>query len=148
MRAVVQRPGEGELIAGPSSVTIKATAEDTGGSFYLGEVLIQPGFAGPPAHVHERLHDMFYVLEGALTLRLGDETLELVPGSFACVPPGTVHTFSRRLGELHARSRWSARCWKPDSRGDRQDRVPLRLPPGLTHALRLTVALVRRIAHH
>jgi quercetin dioxygenase-like cupin family protein len=94
MRAVVQRPGEGELIAGPSSVTIKATAEDTGGSFYLGEVLIQPGFAGPPPHVHERLHDMFYVLEGALTLRLGDETLELVPGSFACVPPGTVHTFS------------------------------------------------------
>ena len=96
MRAVVQRPGEGELIAGPSSVTIKATAEDTGGSFYLGEVLIQPGFAGPPPHVHERLHDMFYVLEGTLTLRLDDETLELAPGSFACVPPGTVHTFSNR----------------------------------------------------
>ena len=44
MRAVVHRPGEGELIAGPSSVTIKATGEDTDGSFYLGEVLIQPGF--------------------------------------------------------------------------------------------------------
>ena len=96
MRAVVQRAGEGELIAGPSSVTIKATAEDTGGSFYLGEVLIQPGFAGPPPHVHEGLHDMFYVLEGTLTLRLDDETLELAPGSFACVPPGTVHTFSNR----------------------------------------------------
>jgi mannose-6-phosphate isomerase-like protein (cupin superfamily) len=94
MRAVVHRPGEGELIAGPSSVTIKATAEDTGGSLYLGEVLIQPGFAGPPPHVHERLHDMFYVLEGRLTMRLADETLELAPGSFACVPPGTVHTFS------------------------------------------------------
>ena len=96
MRAVVQRPGEGELIAGPSSVTIKATAEDTGGSFYLGEVLIQPGFAGPPPHVHERLHDMFYVLEGTLTMQLGDETLDLDPGSFVCVPPGTVHTFSNR----------------------------------------------------
>jgi mannose-6-phosphate isomerase-like protein (cupin superfamily) len=96
MRAVVHRPGEGELIAGPSSVTIKATAEDTGGSFYLGEALIQPGFAGPPPHVHERLHDMFYVLEGTLTMRLGDETLELGPGSFACVPPRTVHTFSNR----------------------------------------------------
>ena len=96
MAAVVHRPGEGELIAGPSSVTIKATAEDTGGSFYLGEVLIQPGFAGPPPHVHERLHDMFYVLEGTLTLRVGDESLELAPGSFACVPPGTVHTFSNR----------------------------------------------------
>jgi mannose-6-phosphate isomerase-like protein (cupin superfamily) len=58
--------------------------------------LIQPAFAGPPPHVHERLHDMFYVLEGRLTMRLGDETLELAPGSFACVPPGTIHTFSNR----------------------------------------------------
>ena len=96
MSAVVHRPGEGELIAGPSSVTIKATAEDTGGSFYLGESFDPARLRPPPAHVHERLHDMFYVLEGALTLRLGDETLDLVPGSFACVPPGTVHTFSNR----------------------------------------------------
>jgi quercetin dioxygenase-like cupin family protein len=79
MPAVVHRPGEGELIAGSSSVTIKASGEETGGSFYLGEVVIQPAFAGPPPHDHERLHDMFYVLEGTLTMRLGDETLDLVP---------------------------------------------------------------------
>jgi quercetin dioxygenase-like cupin family protein len=96
MPAVVHRPGEGELIAGSSSVTIKASGEETGGSFYLGEVVIQPSFAGPPPHDHERLHDMFYVLEGTLTMRLGDETLDLGPGSFACIPPGTVHTFSNR----------------------------------------------------
>jgi len=77
-------------------VTIKATGEDTGGSLYLGEALIQPGFTGPPPHVHEQLHDMFYVLEGTLTMRLGDAMLELGPGSFACVPPGTVHTFANR----------------------------------------------------
>ena len=93
MSAVVHRPGEGEVIGGPSSVTIKATGDDTGGTFYLGEAVIQPGFAGPPPHVHVRLHDMFYVLDGTLTMRLGDETLELAPGSFACIPPGTVHTF-------------------------------------------------------
>jgi quercetin dioxygenase-like cupin family protein len=74
-------------------VTIKATAEDTGGSLYLGEGEIAPGFAGPPPHVHDTIHDMFYVLEGTLTVQLGDETLELPPGSFVCVPPGTVHTF-------------------------------------------------------
>ncbi len=96
MDAVVHRAGEGVVIPGPSTVTIKATGQDTGGSFYLGEGVIQPGFAGPPPHVHERLHDMFYVLEGRLTMRLGDETLELGPGSFVCVPPGTVHTFSNR----------------------------------------------------
>ena len=27
-------------------------------------------------------------------MRLGDETLELEAGSFVCVPPGVVHTFS------------------------------------------------------
>jgi mannose-6-phosphate isomerase-like protein (cupin superfamily) len=36
---------------------------------------------------------MFYVLEGTLTLRLGDRELEAGPGTFACVPPGVVHTF-------------------------------------------------------
>jgi uncharacterized cupin superfamily protein len=37
---------------------------------------------------------MFYVLEGTLTMRLGNETVELPEGSFVCVPPGVVHTFS------------------------------------------------------
>jgi uncharacterized cupin superfamily protein len=37
---------------------------------------------------------MFYVLDGTLTIRLGNEMLELEPGSFVCVPPGVVHTFS------------------------------------------------------
>jgi quercetin dioxygenase-like cupin family protein len=94
MEATVHRPGEGEKIGGTTTVTIKATGEETGGSFYLGETVIEPGFPGPPPHRHRRLHDMFYVLDGTLTLRLGDETLELGPGSFVCVPPGVVHTFS------------------------------------------------------
>jgi mannose-6-phosphate isomerase-like protein (cupin superfamily) len=42
---------------------------------------------------------MFYVLEGALTLRLGDETVEAPAGSFAFVPPGNVHTFSNPSDE-------------------------------------------------
>jgi mannose-6-phosphate isomerase-like protein (cupin superfamily) len=94
MEATVHRPGEGERIGGPSAVTIKATGVETNDSFYLGEVVVEPGFAGPPPHVHERVHDMFYVLDGTLRMRLGDETTELPAGSFVCVPPGVVHTFS------------------------------------------------------
>jgi quercetin dioxygenase-like cupin family protein len=92
--ATVLHPGEGEQVGGGTSVTIKAGGEQTGGTFYLGEVVAQPGFPGPPKHVHERLHDMFYVLDGTLTVRLGDETRELGPGAFVCVPPGVVHAFS------------------------------------------------------
>ena len=96
MGAVVHRAGEGEHIGGPSSVTIKAAGKDTAGTFYLGEVVIEPGFAGPPPHVHERLHDMFYVLDGTLTMVIDAEHVDLGPGSFVCVAPGTVHAFSNR----------------------------------------------------
>ncbi len=95
MDAIVHRPGEGERHpAGASEIVIKATGADTGGSFFLSETTIEPGFPGPPAHIHERLHDMFYVLEGELTVRLGDRSERLGAGTFVCVPPGVVHTFS------------------------------------------------------
>ena len=53
-----------------------------------------PGFPGPPAHRHEGLVDMFHVLEGVLTVRLGEKIHQLERGSFVCVPAGVVHTFS------------------------------------------------------
>jgi mannose-6-phosphate isomerase-like protein (cupin superfamily) len=95
MEAVVHGPGEGERHAmGSAEVVIKATGEDSAGTFFLSESTIEPGFPGPPPHRHERLHDMFYVLEGTLTVRLGEESREVGAGTFICVPPGVVHTFS------------------------------------------------------
>jgi quercetin dioxygenase-like cupin family protein len=95
--AVLHGPGEGELIsAGPASLLLKATGEDTGGTFFLSESTIAPGFPGPPLHVHDTLHDAFYVLAGTLTIRIGDEEHEAGPGTFACAAPGTPHTFANR----------------------------------------------------
>lgn len=96
MSAVIHRPGEGERhAAGPGSeVVIKATGVDTGGALFVGEAVIAPGFAGPPLHRHERAHDMFYVLEGTLTMTVGDARHQIPAGSFVCVPPGVPHTFS------------------------------------------------------
>jgi quercetin dioxygenase-like cupin family protein len=95
MSAVVHRPGEGEQLGfGPSALVLHATSETTGGTLFLAESTIQPGFPGPPPHTHENLHDMFYVLEGTLTVELEGERLEATAGTFICVPPGTVHTFA------------------------------------------------------
>jgi mannose-6-phosphate isomerase-like protein (cupin superfamily) len=93
--ATVIAPGEGEVLTvGPSSIALKATGANTGETMFLSDTTVAPGFPGPPPHVHERLHDMFFVLEGALNMRVGDEELDAGPGTFVCVPPGVVHTFS------------------------------------------------------
>jgi mannose-6-phosphate isomerase-like protein (cupin superfamily) len=95
--AVLHRPGEGERHGvGDSEAVIKAGSAETGGTFFLSETTLAPGFPGPPPHHNERLLDMFYVLEGTLTMVLGDETHELGPGSFVCVPPGVVHAFANK----------------------------------------------------
>lgn len=89
----ILRPGEGEALGG-GTVVVKADTEATDGKLYLAEASIPPGFPGPPLHRHRSMHDMFYVLDGTLTVRVEDDTLELGPGSFACVPPSVAHTFS------------------------------------------------------
>lgn len=90
----IHEPGGGEtLTAGPAKLTIKATADDTGGAFFLSESTLPARMPGPPLHRHRELHDMFYVLEGSLTVLADGGERVLGPGSFVCVPPGEAHTF-------------------------------------------------------
>jgi quercetin dioxygenase-like cupin family protein len=93
--AIVYHAGEGEVHAmGASSATIKASAEASAGRFFISEVELAPGFPGPPPHVHDELVDSFYVLAGTLSLIVGEDLVELGAGGYACVLPGTRHTFS------------------------------------------------------
>jgi mannose-6-phosphate isomerase-like protein (cupin superfamily) len=92
---VVRPAGEGESISmGPSTLLFKAESSDTEGTFALTETTVAAGFPGPVPHVHREMVDSFYVLEGELTVLLGEDTANAGPGSYALVPPGTVHTFS------------------------------------------------------
>jgi mannose-6-phosphate isomerase-like protein (cupin superfamily) len=93
-------PGEGTVYeVGTATSLFKATSEATAGFFSLAESTIQPGTSGPPPHSHRELLDSFYVLEGTLAVRVGDEEVEAPPGTYACVPPGVVHTFANRSAE-------------------------------------------------
>jgi quercetin dioxygenase-like cupin family protein len=93
--AVVRGPGEGDMLAlGPNSLVFKAEVGDGDGTFYLGETTLAPGFPGPVPHRHAEHLDSFFVLDGTLTLQLGDDQVEAPAGSYAVAPPGSVHTFS------------------------------------------------------
>lgn len=58
---------------------------------------VLPEGASPPAHVHAALDDSFYLLEGHMVIRCGDEVSEARPGSWVQFPAGVPHTF-RVLG--------------------------------------------------
>ena len=46
---------------------------------------------------------MFYVLEGVLTFLMETETIDAQPGTFVCVPPRTVHTFTNRSDAIYTK---------------------------------------------
>jgi mannose-6-phosphate isomerase-like protein (cupin superfamily) len=93
--AVVRGPGEGEVVVlSETSAILKAESADAGGRFSAVETTLAPGYAGPGPHVHESFVDSFYVLEGTMAMRVGDEHRTLGAGDFALAPPGTVHTFA------------------------------------------------------
>ena len=54
-----------------------------------------PGRDGADLHVHTQHSDLFYVLKGELTVRLGveDEQVTVPAGALARVPPDVVHGF-------------------------------------------------------
>src|SRR3954466_8446460 len=92
-RAIVLKSGEGTPVWFLSNLmVVKATAETTNGAYGLVESLIAPG-ASPPMHVHHREDESFYVLDGALTVRCGDDTYDAPTGSYIFFPPGVPHTF-------------------------------------------------------
>jgi mannose-6-phosphate isomerase-like protein (cupin superfamily) len=63
-----------------------------------------PGREGADLHVHRRHSDLFYVLAGELTLRLGleDELVAVPAGCLVRVPPMVVHGF-RNGGDAELR---------------------------------------------
>lgn len=86
-------PGEGQPIWFlRNRMTVKATADATGGAFGLVESLIPPGFS-PPLHVHRREDESFYILDGELTMQCGDRRFRARAGAFVFLPRNVPHTF-------------------------------------------------------
>jgi mannose-6-phosphate isomerase-like protein (cupin superfamily) len=71
--------------------SLKASGPATGGAITVYETSIE---AGPPLHVHEHEDECFYVLDGQLAVRCGDDQYQAGAGSFVFLPRGRPHKFS------------------------------------------------------
>lgn len=63
--------------------------------FQMSAMLVEvpPGGFVPP-HTHSNEEEGYFVLEGALTLSIGDQSRTLEPGEFGHVPPRTLHGYA------------------------------------------------------
>ncbi len=71
---------------------IKADRTNTGGSLSLVEQIIPSGFESP-WHVHNSEDESFYVIDGTVTVIVGDSITTLNAGDFGFGPRGTPHGF-------------------------------------------------------
>lgn len=91
------KPGGGPTLSFlGASLGYKISSRDTAGKWSLLEYLVPPNFAGPPLHWHKATHELFYMLAGTLTFRLGDKVFMGEPDAMVYIPKGILHTFSNQ----------------------------------------------------
>lgn len=73
--------------------TVLASADTTGGSLTVLDQ-VMPRRSGPPPHVHPRLHEYFYLLDGEIRFQIGSEARTAVAGAMLSIPATTVHGFA------------------------------------------------------
>jgi quercetin dioxygenase-like cupin family protein len=94
LEPTVVRAGEGEARWWFGALAeFKATAADTGGQMTIVEVTEPPG-SEAPLHVHHRDDEGFWILEGDVTLEVGDTTIEASAGDYAFGPRGIPHRYT------------------------------------------------------
>jgi mannose-6-phosphate isomerase-like protein (cupin superfamily) len=111
-------PGElpsGTLFLGPGAgrrydmgsmwSLFKADGAETQDRYSVSEWWLDAHQAGPGPHSHERNEELFYVMEGTMTFRVGETHVDAAAGSFLRIPAGIVHDFlnrsPRRAGVLN-----------------------------------------------
>jgi mannose-6-phosphate isomerase-like protein (cupin superfamily) len=92
-------PGAGRAYdAGPMYAVFKADGAETDDRYCVSEWWLEAGQPGPGPHSHEANEELFYVLEGTMSLLVGAEWIEGGRGSFLRIPAGTTHDFENRTG--------------------------------------------------
>jgi quercetin dioxygenase-like cupin family protein len=86
-------------------ITVKASGAETSNAFSQ-VVSDDPRGSGPPLHLHHNEDETFYVLEGEVTVLVGEERVDLSAGDYLFAPREVAHAYivrserARMLGTL------------------------------------------------
>lgn len=78
---------------GVTRMRILAAGETTARAFTVAEFAGDEGAWTIP-HVHNRMEESFFVLEGNFTFTVGGDNIKAGPGTYLLVPRGMPHTFT------------------------------------------------------
>ena len=95
IRAYALKAGEGWTYNYGIDFTVKAGELGRGRRLAFVEYTTRSG-EEPPDHTHGTEDEIFYVLQGALAFRCGDDAFELEDGGFIFLPRGIEHGYTIR----------------------------------------------------
>ncbi len=81
------------LGAEPNQTWLLSEADATGGTMNAVRTTLGRGVDGPPPHWHRHSSELFFMLDGALHVLVGEEIVTVRAGDFLLVPPDTTHAW-------------------------------------------------------
>ena len=94
--SVFLSPGGGRSYPmGRISAFFKADGDESQSRYSISEWWLEPHTQGPGAHSHEE-DDIFYVIEGTMSILMDDRWIDAPKGAFVLVPGGVTHDFENR----------------------------------------------------
>ena len=92
----VVEPGTGHTVPflDGAVMSFLARGSDTDELVSVWEFTLPAGGVGPPPHIHHGHDELFYVVDGSLTVFTSGEPVEVSAGSMVIVPKGAQHTFA------------------------------------------------------
>jgi quercetin dioxygenase-like cupin family protein len=96
---IVLAPGQGRAYPmGRISAMFKADGAETESRYSVSEWWLEPHTQGPGAHAHPE-DNVFYVVEGTMSVLVEREWIEASKGAFVLIPGGVTHNFENRSSE-------------------------------------------------
>lgn len=101
-KAKLVQPGKGStyLVLG-DLYTFLTVGEDTGGTYSLYEIVMQPQSITPP-HIYDQAAEFHYILEGEFEYQFDEQTTVATQGTYLSFPKGLRHGF-KNVGSRSAK---------------------------------------------